>query len=67
MALIAATPGQQSVNMSTASLWLFFVVVGLQWTWILVLIREVTQILGISVFLTKQTVERRKQLAVKDN
>ena len=61
MALIAATPGQQSINMSTACFWLFVVVAGLQWTWIMVLIREVTQILDISVFLTKQSVERRRQ------
>ena len=32
-----------------------------QWIFLVVVAREITAILGISVFLTKQTVERRKQ------
>jgi len=32
-----------------------------QWAFLIVVAREITSILGISVFLTKQTVQRRKQ------
>ena len=32
-----------------------------QWTFLVIVAREITSILGISVFLTKQTVERRRQ------
>ena len=32
----------------------------LQWLFLIVVAKEITSILGISVFLTKQTVERRK-------
>ena len=31
-----------------------------QWLFLIVVAREITTILGISVFLTKQSVERRK-------
>ena len=35
----------------------------LQWLFLIVVANEITRILGIKVFLTKQTVERRKASA----
>ena len=66
MSLIAATPGQTVLNMRKDSVWLTVVVCLLQCTFVVLLIREISNTLGISVFQTKQTVQRRQQQAAKE-
>ncbi len=39
------------------------IVAVLQWAFLIVVANEITRILGIKVFITKQTVERRKARA----
>mmetsp|Transcript_23157 Transcript_23157/g.27137 ORF Transcript_23157/g.27137 Transcript_23157/m.27137 type:complete len:126 (+) Transcript_23157:1063-1440(+) len=56
MALIAVTPHQKLVNLKKGALGLTIAVALLQSGFLVILIREVAGILGISVFLTKQTV-----------
>ena len=47
--------------MRLAALVITIAVAVFQWAFLIVVANEITKILGISVFLTKQTVARRKQ------
>lgn len=48
------------INVRLSILLITLITVALQWMFLIQVTNEITRILNISVFLTKQTVERRK-------
>ena len=55
----AAKDGDADVRLSI--LILTSIVAGMQWVFLFTVAHEITNILGIKVFITKQTMERRRQ------
>jgi len=66
LALAATVLETSAVSMKVGAMIITAVVAALQWSYLVLLIKEVSTILGISVFTTKQSIERQNAKAIKE-